>query len=189
MVFTKEEKRLRKLKSAREWELRNPGYNYYENNKEKTLKKNREWREKHKQQKKDMDKKYRDENKDKVNLAKQKWIKENYSYWREIQNRYNRKRRAMIHCIIEEFDTDDWLEKLRITDGICPKCGVNVGVPHLTLDHIYPVSKAYADYKRTGKKRIYTIDDVQPLCNKCNVIKSNRIVVKNEVMKYGVHSK
>jgi hypothetical protein len=41
----------------------------------------------------------------------------------------------------------------------------------LSLDHIYSLLKSYDDFLRTGVKRIYTIDDIQPLCKSCNSTK------------------
>jgi len=70
--------------------------------------------------------------------------------------------------IIETFTKQDWKEKLEATNGICPNCGKNVGIEHLQLDHIYPISKAEAG-------RIYKIDDIQPLCGSCNSKKGDRI--------------
>jgi 5-methylcytosine-specific restriction endonuclease McrA len=51
-----------------------------------------------------------------------------------------------------------------------------VGINKLTIDHIFPVSKASQDYKITGRKRIYTINDVQPLCASCNKSKRDKIL-------------
>jgi 5-methylcytosine-specific restriction endonuclease McrA len=58
------------------------------------------------------------------------------------------------------------------TNGICPSCQKDIGINKLTIDHIYPLSLANEDFKITGIKRIYTIDDVQPLCFSCNASKN-----------------
>ena len=91
-----------------------------------------------------------------------------------VNDIYNRKRRARINCIIEDFSNKEWLEKLTLTKGICPECKKYVGVHKLSLDHIYPISLAYKIYLITNIKRIYTIDDVQPLCLICNIKKGNK---------------
>ena len=70
--------------------------------------------------------------------------------------------------IIEIFTNQEWLNKLEKTKGFCPKCNDWVGVARLTLDHIYPISKA-------KEGQIYTIKDVQPLCKRCNCSKGGRI--------------
>ena len=43
-----------------------------------------------------------------------------------------------------------------------------IGIDKLTLDHIHPLSKA-------EEGRIYTIDDIQPLCLSCNQSKGGRL--------------
>ena len=77
--------------------------------------------------------------------------------------------------IIEDFSNKEWLAKLEVTKGVCLDCDNYIGVAHLTLDHIYPVSRAYKDFLKTGIKRIYTINDVQPLCKSCNSSKGDKI--------------
>jgi len=79
-----------------------------------------------------------------------------------------RKRRAKINDIEEVYTNEEWLSLLHGTMGICPKCKKYVGVENLSLDHIYPISKAEIG-------RIYTIEDIQPLCKSCNSSKSNKI--------------
>ncbi len=81
---------------------------------------------------------------------------------------YHRNRRVRKNNIIEDFSSKEWLQKLKDTFGVCPKCNKYVGIAHLTIDHIFPISKAEAG-------RIYTIDDVQPLCNICNSIKGVKV--------------
>lgn len=63
--------------------------------------------------------------------------------------------------------------------GVCPGFKTQphyVGIDKLTLDHTYPVSMASKDYELTGDKRVYTINDVQPLCQCCNSSKHNKII-------------
>ena len=84
-------------------------------------------------------------------------------------------RRARENKIIEDFSNSEWLDKLKSTNGICPICNCYMGIAHLHLDHIYPVSKAYKDFLKTGVKRVYTIHDVQPMCKSCNSRKGDRI--------------
>jgi len=86
----------------------------------------------------------------------------------EVARKKERKRRAIKENIIETFSNEEWLQKLKDTFGVCPKCNKYVGIAHLTLDHIKPISKA-------KQGQIYTIDDVQPLCHSCNSRKGNRV--------------
>ena len=86
----------------------------------------------------------------------------------ELILKHNRKRRARKNNIIETFSDKEWLQALKNTFGICPKCNKYVGIHKLTLDHIHPISKA-------KQGQIYTIDDVQPLCKNCNSKKQDYI--------------
>lgn len=85
-------------------------------------------------------------------------------------------KRARKKFIIEQFTLKEWKEKVEQTKGICPLCKKYVGTENLTLDHIYPTSKAHQDYLKTGEKRIYTINDIQPICKSCNPTKSNKLL-------------
>ena len=89
------------------------------------------------------------------------------------------RRRARLSNIILQFSNEDWQKKLNSTMGIC--LGIKrhphyVGIDKLTMDHIYPISIAHKDFKKTNQKRIYTIDDVQPLCQRCNSSKNNNLM-------------
>lgn len=92
-------------------------------------------------------------------------------------------RRARINNIIELFTLEKWKDKLERTNGIClginGRClsvDSNVGISQLCTDHIYPVKKANEDYKTTGIKRVYTINDIQFLCRRCNASKCDKII-------------
>ena len=128
------------------------GREYYERNKEKIAKKNKL-------------------NKDKRNKSRRIYRKNNPIKTRQMKW----KRRARENSIIHDFSNKEWLQKLKNTFGVCPKCNKYVGIWKLTLDHIYPISRAYKDYLKTGVKRIYTIDDVQPLCRGCNGGKRDKV--------------
>jgi 5-methylcytosine-specific restriction endonuclease McrA len=64
---------------------------------------------------------------------------------------------------------DSEKRKLEDSGGICCMCKKYVGKEKLTLDHIFPISKA-------SPGRIYTINDIQPLCSTCNSKKHNKII-------------
>ena len=69
--------------------------------------------------------------------------------------------------IVETFSDKEWLQALKNTFGVCPRCNKYVGIAHLTLDHITPISKAV-------QGKVYTIKDIQPLCKSCNSRKRDR---------------
>ena len=99
------------------------------------------------------------------------------SYRQKLKERRWRRKEYMKN-IIHEFTYDDWLDLVDKTNGICPGCNKNIGMDKLTLDHIYPVSVAYKDFLKTGIQRIYTTNDIQPLCSLCNGTKNAKIEVK-----------
>lgn len=127
-------------------------------------------------------------------LKKRIWQKnyrssDKYLLWNqtEVAKRNKRisriNRRARKNNIVEIFTLKQWQIKLDATKGICPgingKClneNSTVGLDKLEQDHIYPISKANDNFLKTGIKRIYSIDDVQPLCHKCNASKRDKII-------------
>ena len=79
-----------------------------------------------------------------------------------------RRRRAKLHDIVETFTQEEWETKRNATKGICPVGETYVGLGfNMTMYHIFPISKAESG-------RVYTIDDVVPMCRSCNSSKKNR---------------
>lgn len=78
------------------------------------------------------------------------------------------KRRAHHNKVIHKFTEKEWKEKLKSCEGVCVVCKVYVGETKLSLDHIYPISKA-----KPG--RVYFIQDIQAVCRPCNARKGNRL--------------
>ena len=91
---------------------------------------------------------------------------------------FNRRQRreARLNNVIHSYSFDQWKEKLISSNGICPNCNIQVGIENLSLDHIYPLAKANEDYLKTGIKRVYTINDIQPLCISCNSKKRDNVL-------------
>jgi hypothetical protein len=88
------------------------------------------------------------------------------------------RRRESLNNIIEKYTQKEWNKKILQTEGICPGFKIDshyVGIDKLTLDHTFPIAKAHKNYLKTGIKRIYTIDDIQPLCKSCNSRKTDKI--------------
>jgi hypothetical protein len=116
-------------------------------------------------------KNYYNLNKDDIKNKQRKYNKTDVG--KIVSKEHTRKRRAIKNNIIELFLTSEWNKKLKQLNYKCVVCNKQ---KKLTLDHIYPLSKANEDYLKTGIKRVYTINDVQPLCFSCNSSKSNKIV-------------
>lgn len=76
-------------------------------------------------------------------------------------NKYMIERRIKKNKMIHNFSYNEWQKKLKATKGICPNCKKYIGIENLTIDHIYPISKAKEGH-------IYNLKDVQPLCKRCN---------------------
>lgn len=110
-------------------------------------------------------KRYRENNKDIIRKRNKNWEKTlpgKIKHRREV-----RKRQIKLKNIKENFTNKQWLDKVKITKGICPKCKEKVGLKNIEMDHIIPISKV-------PNGHIYSINDVQPLCKKCNSKKGNR---------------
>jgi len=125
-------------------------------------------------------KRYNELNKDRLAREKREYyfknkltIGEYKKRWRDSLNGSSSckmsvsKWRSKARNVIHSFTAMQWTEKIKSTQGVCPGCNVRVGITKLTLDHTFPLSKA-----KVG--RVYTIDDVQPLCLTCNLKKSNK---------------
>lgn len=66
------------------------------------------------------------------------------------------------------FTFKEWEDLKKKYDGQCPSCGEK---EKLTIDHIKPIS-------RGGDN---SIDNIQPLCLRCNILKGNRHNTKYEI--------
>jgi 5-methylcytosine-specific restriction endonuclease McrA len=139
---------------------------YQEKNRKHINKQMYEWKLKNPIKFKKIQQKYRDTHIEKEKVRFQKY-KQSYR-GKQIQLKINLNRASRIHNIKHVFTIDEWKQKVESTNGICPICKKYVGIENMTLDHIIPISKA-------KKGQIYTIDDVSPMCGKCNSKKSNNI--------------
>ena len=71
-----------------------------------------------------------------------------------------------LKSVYHDFTYKQWINKVSLTKGYCPKCKKFIGINKLTLDHIFPLSKAPIGL-------LYTINDVRPICKPCNSRKGN----------------
>jgi len=145
----------------------------YWRDRDKRLKCSKKWRDNNKELKAQKDREYRLNNKDKVKLRKHEY---NISQIGKLNHKISKlKRREFLSSLIHDYTKEEWELKIKRTNGICPKCGKEVGIYELTLDHIIPISKAPRGFT-------YTINDVQPLCKPCNSKKQDKLEVNNGII-------
>jgi len=149
---------------------------YYLKNKEKREQQIKKYDKEHKQEKAQFNRQYYKDNMDEVKKQVKKYSqtfngKENHRLAKI-------KRKIMKNNIIDSFTDKEWDEKKQKTKGVCPGCNTFVGLDKLELDHIFPIYRANIEYKKTGIKRKYTIDDVRPLCKSCNSSKRNSLIAE-----------
>jgi len=108
----------------------------------------RRWRQKHPEQHRKRNSEWRSANKDKVNFM-------------------NRRRERQIRGVTGNFTWDEWEETKAKFNHTCPSCGKSEPEIKLTVDHIVPLSKGGTNY----------IDNIQPLCGRCNSSKFNKVVI------------
>lgn len=149
--------------------------------KEQNAERAREWRKNNPDKAKANNLKYKSSRREEHNKKQKEYYKENKihiikrtrNYYKTehgilMARKHRRLRRARLKQIKEVFTMDEWNKKLDETNGICPHCKEFIGKMKLTLDHIHPISKA-------EKGRIYTINDIQPLCIDCNNSKRTKL--------------
>jgi 5-methylcytosine-specific restriction endonuclease McrA len=91
------------------------------------------------------------------------------------------KRRILKHSLGGSFTIDQWDKKKQEFQFKCPSCKrteielLNTYKIGLTIDHIIPLSK-WEEYTRKFPKeyKCGDIENIQPLCIKCNGKKNNR---------------
>ncbi len=152
---------------------------------EKARERSRKWRENHKEEIREYNTEYQKSNRERIKTKKKEYHKEYYKtpHGRLKVNLNTQLYRARKKMVIHLFTKEEWENKLKQYNKTCPFCGEPESrCSELTLDHIYPSSIAYKDYIRelfNGNyrvfPRVYTIDDVEPMCSLCNPSKGNRI--------------
>ena len=146
---------------------------YYQKYKVKWKNYRKKWRESEKG--KEYNKKYRLENKEKLRKEIKKWREDNREYlaFRKLQKDALRYNAEGSHTF------EEWLDLKAKCGFICQKCGLkepfeNQHYKFLTQDHIKPLSRKGSDY----------IENIQPLCARCNSIKGNKIVSQSKKIKW-----
>ena len=97
-----------------------------------------------------------------------KRVREYKKAHREMYNFHERARKYFLRNphLFGTHSFKEW-ENLKVQYGFqCPCCGVKEPEIKLTEDHIKPVSVG----------GLNTIENIQPLCGRCNRIKNNKII-------------
>jgi 5-methylcytosine-specific restriction endonuclease McrA len=148
---------------------------YYLNNKKSLRQSNEEWKKNNPGKMLEYNQKYRDNHRDRVRLAvktsklknpdkSKNSVKEWFANNPLKRIEYNNKRRATKASVGGVVLSSEWESLLDKYNHVCLRCGRdNV---KLTLDHVVPISKG-------GRN---TIDNIQPLCGKCNSFKSTKTI-------------
>lgn len=92
------------------------------------------------------------------------------SEWRKrMKNFYQKRRRARKHKNGGSHTIDEWETLKAQYNWTCPACESSEPEIKLTEDHIIPLSKGGSD----------NIENIQPLCMKCNIAKKTKSIKYN----------
>jgi len=146
--------------------IRQYNQEYYQKHKEEIKKKRQKyWRERYLKMREKIIQRmreYTERNREKVReinrKAQARYRKTEKGRWSKRVYEY-RKRNPKIGKI----DKKQWEEKLKRLGGKCQMCG---STEDITIDHIIPLSKGGTNH----------IDNLQPLCRRCNSRKQNKIM-------------
>lgn len=100
---------------------------------------------------------YRAINKDRDSARIARWSKENRARRNATQN----ARRAREYSG-GTYSAEEWLDLCDQYGNVCLSCGID----EITVDHVVPLVRGGAN----------TIDNLQPLCKKCNFSKGSKII-------------
>lgn len=141
----------------------------------------KQWISKNPEKRKNILKRYKINHPDKVKASAKKWQQSHPEYSKASVYRYrikypeklsmaNKKLKAKRKGALGSHTLNQWEELKKRYSYCCAICGrqepfTDLWYPKLTEDHIIPISKGGSNY----------IENIQPLCIKCNNKKSNKI--------------
>jgi hypothetical protein len=148
---------------------------YHQNNREKESERNRQWRQTHQEQERDNRRRWQQNNPDKVKEANQRWRKNNLERDNEHRRQYRQnnpegviaranRRRTRKSAAGGSYTPAEWKALVTHFGNKCLCCGRND--VKLTADHVIPVVKGGTS----------SIDNIQPLCLKCNQSKGGKTI-------------
>jgi len=149
--------------------------NWQRKNKEKVNEWKRNYVIKNRQKRLDSLKKY--DTSEKSRNARKIWVSKNLERlreWARINSKKYRdriiaqtqKRRAIIRNLNEHFTKEEWQALKKKYNFTCLMCKERESKIILSPDHVIPLLHG-------GKN---TIDNIQPLCIRCNSVKNNKII-------------
>jgi len=98
--------------------------------------------------------------------TKRKFRKHGLSNTKEYKSFWNKKTKAMRRAVIGSHTLAEWQTLKAQYNWTCPCCHKSEPEIKLTEDHIIPISKGGSN----------NVENIQPLCMKCNLKKSVKII-------------
>ncbi len=149
--------------NSREWRAKN---------KDRVQELNREYHEANREERKAYHRQYRRDHPDYFRGKAQEFREQNPAYHRDNMREWARanpgkikekdnRRRAFKMGKPDSFTATEWLQLKHRYNYTCLRCGKREPEIKLTADHIVPISKG----------GVGTIDNIQPLCRRCNTAK------------------
>lgn len=132
----------------------------YQENIEAERQKDREWYRENRDKVYTKGRRYAEANRDKVNAAQREWHKKHPKAYYSRTSVTKATLKARECGLTEHFTLREWVELMEKYDFRCLRCNRQI---HLSPDHVQPFSMGGTN----------TIDNIQPLCHKCNVAKNS----------------
>ncbi len=147
---------------------------YYRKNRETKISKKKVYNQSNVDKIKKYQKHYRDKTTEKRLKYANNWRKENKDRLKKMNSSWQKRNPAKVVALSQRhrslkmnaqgsYTAKEWLELVELHDGKCVACGVK---GKLTVDHVVPLSKGGTNF----------IDNLQPLCSKCNSSKGTKTI-------------
>lgn len=167
--------RRREYYMAHQKEMRAYSANYYQNNREQTIKANKKYAARNKSRTATRSKRWREANQEKVKADKRLDYVRNFEKYARLKRKYaashpehakvsTHKRRARLRVVQGTFTAAQWVAKCEYFGWRCYLCGVVVSGKTAQPDHRRPISRGGLNW----------ISNVAPACASCNLSKSKK---------------